>query len=747
MLIMLVIVVMGSMFAITSQLEFASRKYSRDESTLKSLAQAKEALIGWAASYRDSYSGAIGSTPVFGYLPCPDSVAGNGSVTFNCSLEDMAAIGLFPYQALGLPDLRDADGNCLWYAVSGTFKNDLMASSTLMNWDTQGQFTILDSNGNTLVAPNDANGGVAAVIVAPGVPSTTQDRSGTGFTAPPTPPPCNVNPATFTPPTSQALSPYLAGISVAGNSTFPTFKVSTPITFTQGTRDSSTNHGLLVWITPKEIFDHIKKRSDFTNLANGTPVGHINNFIELTKTTLESRILNDINTNGGIPRPSAVPSPYYQTTPTNQGAYSQFSGRLIGELPNLKTGATYALSDGSYNGYYDNWKDQFRYIVCTDLNSYCLNINGLKCDGALLFGGESVASSPTGGPRPAAVRQLSDYFEGSALNLVSTGGGSSSYTFTQDAYSTASRSTDVVRCLWTRAIRFSQDIASFQTVKSAGTTVTPSVPAASVTLATAGTGGGTGTNYGCFWYPQAIPFGKGMRIYFRFRFASKSEGFIFALADAASNPSTSMCGASDAAMGYSGTNGVTAPILYPKMAMEFDTLTNATYNDPSSGGISTRHITFDYWGNSAGDPNGADDNVHGNGGSGGDPVNPVSNTTACTTVGGGNKFCRHAMSNNQNHDVRVDITRGYSATTGQGTYTLKAYFAFNGSYVNCPYAVLTDVAVDASVSCNPAISDTITITDLAGAGEAMKRVFVGFTTSQGPANQSVAISAFQMKPY
>ncbi|MCX7173915.1 MAG: hypothetical protein NT159_08310 [Proteobacteria bacterium] len=729
-LITLVIVVMGSLFVVTSQLEFASRKYSRDEANLKSLTLAKDALIGWAINYRDRNNAVAANTPVFGYLPCPDSLTGDGSVTFNCSAANLAAVGLLPYQALGLPDLRDADGNCLWYAVSGTFKNDLMATSTLMNWDAQGQFQILDSSGNTLAAPNDANGGAAAVIIAPGAPLATQDRNGTG---PAQSQPCNVNPAN-----QQALSSYLDG-----GYTFATFAVTganNTITLTQGTRGSSTNNDLLVWITPKEIFDLIKKRSDFTNIATGTPVGQINNFIELAKSTLESRIFDDITNNGGTPR-SAAP---YLTTPTNQAAYTQGTAWQIGELPSLKVG-NYVLTDGSYNSYYDNWNDQFRYLLCSNLNNYCLTINGLKCDGALLFGGESTSLSSTGGPRPTTARQLANYFE-SALTLAS-GGSTSSYAGTQDTYSTTTRSTDVVRCLYTRALSFSQDLASFQTVKSAGTTVT-TVAGTSVTLATTGTGGAAGTNYGCFWYPTAVPFGNGVRIYFRFRFTSKSEGFTFALADATSNPTTQMCGAGDAAIGYSGNNGsgTIIPIKYPKLGVEFDTKTDAAYNDPSSGGVSTRHITFDYWGNSAGDPNGTDDNVHGNGGSNGDPVNPVSSTTACTTVGGGNKFCRNAMSNNQNHDVHIDITRAYSSTTGQGIYTLKAYFAFNGSYVNCPFAVLTNVAADASASCNPAISDTITITDLAGAGEAMKRVFLGFTTSQGTANQSVVISNLQIMP-
>jgi len=167
-LIMLIIAVMGSMFVITSQLEFVSRKYSRDEATQKSLALAKEALIGYAATYRDS-----NSNEVFGYLPCPDTSTGDGSAAASCGAANQAAVGLFPYKTLGLPDLRDSDGVCLWYAVSGTAKNSPKATTTVMNWDTQGQFSLV----GTSVAPEQGDGGAVAVLFAASVPLVGQNRT------------------------------------------------------------------------------------------------------------------------------------------------------------------------------------------------------------------------------------------------------------------------------------------------------------------------------------------------------------------------------------------------------------------------------------------------------------------------------------------------------------------------------------------------------------------------------------------
>src|SRR3989338_6890672 len=66
-MLMLVIVVMGAATALVGSLSTTALKNARQETTSIALAQAKEALIGYAITYGDTYSG-----EVHGYLPCPD---------------------------------------------------------------------------------------------------------------------------------------------------------------------------------------------------------------------------------------------------------------------------------------------------------------------------------------------------------------------------------------------------------------------------------------------------------------------------------------------------------------------------------------------------------------------------------------------------------------------------------------------------------------------------------------------------
>ena len=98
----------------------------------QSLAEARAALLAYAAAYRDNHPG-----EVFGYLPCPN-LDGSGNAQPECGARDIPVIGLLPFKTLGLANYRDAEGNCLWYAVSGRFKNN--PPSMTLNWDSHGQF-------------------------------------------------------------------------------------------------------------------------------------------------------------------------------------------------------------------------------------------------------------------------------------------------------------------------------------------------------------------------------------------------------------------------------------------------------------------------------------------------------------------------------------------------------------------------------------------------------------------------------
>jgi hypothetical protein len=178
-LLLLAVLVMGSLYALLSGVNTATAELQqkRDDATAVALRQAKEALIAYAAT-RPARPGA---------LPCPDldnngiaggaGFYGNNSEAipggihggFSCP-NPGRQIGRLPWVTLGLPDLRDAGGERLWYVMSGNFRND---GSQVVNSDTLGQLAVA---GITPAA------GVVAIIIAPGqlLAGAGQNRSGAG---------------------------------------------------------------------------------------------------------------------------------------------------------------------------------------------------------------------------------------------------------------------------------------------------------------------------------------------------------------------------------------------------------------------------------------------------------------------------------------------------------------------------------------------------------------------------------------
>ena len=149
---MLLMLVLGAVYAIGLGLNTASAsmKLSRDQSTGATLKRAKEELIAWAAT-----RAADGP----GHLPCPDrkqiDSAFAGYQESTC-VGASARIGRLPFRTLGMPDLRDASGERLWYALSPAFRD---GATVPVNSDTQGVLTVEGRS----VASN-----VVAIIFAPG---------------------------------------------------------------------------------------------------------------------------------------------------------------------------------------------------------------------------------------------------------------------------------------------------------------------------------------------------------------------------------------------------------------------------------------------------------------------------------------------------------------------------------------------------------------------------------------------------
>ena len=163
--IMLVIIVTGSLYGLLDRLNANAAETSRVAITNNALKQAREALLAFAAMNK-------------GLMPCPDMWGDDALVTMigtgAGACGGSGSIGLLPVRTLGLPDLRDGDGNCLWYALSGTHR---VTASPQPTGSTTAQYEVLDTLGNTLVSKTTTEKGAAAIVLAPGMVTAAQTRS------------------------------------------------------------------------------------------------------------------------------------------------------------------------------------------------------------------------------------------------------------------------------------------------------------------------------------------------------------------------------------------------------------------------------------------------------------------------------------------------------------------------------------------------------------------------------------------
>lgn len=166
---LLVVMVVGiaATLLIYGMVDTTSAALRRDQDTAETLAQAKQALIGYAASDLNRP----------GSLPCPDTDNNGAAQAFSGSdcpgyiAASNVYVGRLPWRTLGLPDLRDGSGERLWYAVSRTFAMNpscIPSCPPAVNSDTLGQLAVTGT-----AAASD----VIAVVFAPGGVINTQVRN------------------------------------------------------------------------------------------------------------------------------------------------------------------------------------------------------------------------------------------------------------------------------------------------------------------------------------------------------------------------------------------------------------------------------------------------------------------------------------------------------------------------------------------------------------------------------------------
>ena len=178
-LVMLVILVIGITTAFVTNLSSTAISNKRNQTTADALAQAKEALIGYAVTYGDDPDH-VGETD--GYLPCPDMDGTAGTnpegSSETCGNAGENTLGRLPWKTLKLLPLFDGSQECLWYVVSGNYKNNPKSGLPTMNWDTLAQLKVYSAEG-VEIAPGE----IVALVIAPGV-SVSGNSNRTGSAAP-----------------------------------------------------------------------------------------------------------------------------------------------------------------------------------------------------------------------------------------------------------------------------------------------------------------------------------------------------------------------------------------------------------------------------------------------------------------------------------------------------------------------------------------------------------------------------------
>jgi len=170
-MLMLVILVVGATAMMVNSLNSAANLSGRSSATSSALAQAKEALIGDSASQSSISSAGYLSLPDLGFSTSTTVLAeGSSPSNFAGNSAGFSLIGKLPWKKLSTPALRDSAGECLWYIVSGRFK-DTPLNVNVISWDTLGQIDVIDGSGNPIAS------NIAALLVAPGHPIDGQSHN------------------------------------------------------------------------------------------------------------------------------------------------------------------------------------------------------------------------------------------------------------------------------------------------------------------------------------------------------------------------------------------------------------------------------------------------------------------------------------------------------------------------------------------------------------------------------------------
>lgn len=536
--LIVILIILGLAVALLVSALKSNPQIERDKTTADALAKAKDALIGYAATYGDTHLVSGNAVYVFGHLPCPDMGTGTeGSEASSCSGKNISALGRLPWKTLGLPPLRDSSGECLWYAVSGSFKSN--TKPDLLNWDSDGQFQILAEDGTTPIAgtsPTDFDGThPVAVIFSAGSILPGQNRSPAASSVSE----CGGN---------YTASNYLDSLAGINNS-IVSATVNAITKFVTG-KTTNTFNDRLLFITPNEIFaKHIEKRKDFpgthfndpnlTAAVLNAPSNPLNSSTYgLLQKTAQCIVNYGKNNTAGL---ADKRLPWAAPLNIADFAYDTFddSVNLLSGRPPFKANDSDAatnntlLSSGNYyrlftinnclagwanvagtggttsqDGWWDKWKDHLFYAVADAFkpsssvatqtypcsSGSCLTVDGIGPYAAvLIYAGKKLASPAQSRYTLAQKIVAGNYLEGANATSIAAGTGAA---YTKVTSATAN---DVVICI-------NQDLTIDPTCQNPVASTAPPPPivggtpitldAATITAACSGVCGSSGIDTG-----------------------------------------------------------------------------------------------------------------------------------------------------------------------------------------------------------------------------------------------------------
>lgn len=799
----LTLLIAGALAFLVTTLGPEAMEAYRKHKTEAALAEAREALIGYTTKYRD----VVAAGDVYGFLPMPDLGTShnnnggsgcNGNVLEGCdaanfsgNANSITVIGRFPWRLLGTAPLRDGQGECLWLIVSGSHQR--IQQTGTMNWDTPGQVDVVVANGATtlssaLASPHDRP---VAIIFSPGQMLPGQDRSNSAVDEVTE---CggNYNVKNYLDPASAAVQNYFDGAAypsdgVTNNAFGDTSAIVKAIAASGSVFEDSDGklwpndcpsctlaaNDRALAIAPDTLFGAIRKSSGFRT--------DINSMLDRMVGCLRDYIV------AGVPgAPVAIPG------------YAPPADKSAGRVPDF---ACYSAAPPL--GYFSHWRDMV-FVAGPTVGSFNVTVDGVAqpCAGVLIFAGQRGA----GQSRTDLAEQSlpANYLEGVNLASFTAPGtafaGPSQLSLVSGAQSAQQ---DIVRCIPATSSMETVNpptltdddgnvYGPMSTYDPASRTLTLGSEAATTVNDVDG-----GSLFGCAWTPEVDTRGKGFRAYFAIRFMAVTggvgnNGIVFAAVDGETN-GTNVCGAAGSHLGYSGDNGVTPPLSFPKIGIEFDqgrnsssisSALNSGRNDPDrTYSCSGTPHSFSYYSHSAvvywGDHGLIyDDNVHGfptsTSATRPDPRNP---SDLCATPPG-IAFVNYRGEEDVNGDgdddsylyhVRVEVTPtrtvNASAELSNTTFVTKAWIrrdSVTDAQIIAAMRNTTRPMAQLYPTATQTIADTAVVYDVStgtacGGGcptnqtcgtdnvcyrQGLKSVRLGFTGSQLTRDQQVLISNF-----